>query len=236
MQGGYKKNMRLIVVTNNEHKFCEFKNIFSHMNMDFVNNGSDFLYSLADFGIHIDVEENGTSYEENANIKSKAAYVELLKENIIKKGDYIISDDSGLSIDYFDGGPGIYSARFMGNISQDEKNKKILIDMKNVQGSKRNAHFTTVLSVIEIKSDEDMKIMPKCKIFKGRVDGYIANNLTGTQGFGYDPIFAIGDVMDIKNNNVKTYASIGQNEKNKISHRAKAINSLVLYLAKNHNI
>ena len=221
--------MRIIFATNNKHKLSEIVSIFG-------DDYKDKVFSLNDFDIHIDPEEKGKTFEENANIKSKAAYEVLREKNVLKVGDFIISDDTGLCIDYFDGAPGIYSARFMGDISQTEKNKKIIEEMKDLDFGKRNAYFITNLSVIEIRLDKDLIDMPAAKTFVGKVDGFIAKNLEGSDGFGYDPIFAVKEYSDLSKNIVKTYSSLGQKCKNSISHRAKAIEAFVDYLEKNHNI
>ena len=217
--------MRLIFATNNNHKLNEIKDILGFKY-------SEVVYSLADFNINIDPEENGHTFDENANIKSTAAFKALKENNLLMVGDYIISDDTGLLIDYLNGAPGLYSARFMGDISQKEKNTKIIDLMKDCEDAKRTAHFETHLSVIEIKIDNDIINMPTPMIFIGKMNGYIAKNLEGTDGFGYDPIFAVGNPCNIDKKITETYASIGQDRKNKISHRANALKMFVEYLEK----
>lgn len=220
--------MRLIFATNNKHKLSEIIEILGEKYKDFV-------FTMADFDIKIDPDENGKSFLENANIKSNALYQEMKNKNLLKNGDYIIADDTGLCIDYLNGEPGIYSARYMGaDVSQEEKNKKILDIMKEVPDVKRTAYFVTILSVIEVldvDKDECISIS-----FEGKVTGYMARSIEKTGGFGYDPIFAVGDPGDIKKGEVKTYSNLGMKEKNKISHRARAIHNFVLYLEKKHNI
>lgn len=220
--------MRIIFATNNKHKFSEIVEILGEKYKDFV-------FAMKDFDIKIDPNENGSTFLENANIKSNALYQEMKKNNLLIDGDFIIADDTGLCIDFLNGDPGIYSARYMGpNISQEEKNKKILDIMKDIPDDKRKAYFITILSIIEVlRVDRDDYRMLS---FEGRVDGYIARNIEKTVGFGYDPIFAVGEPTDIKNGVVKTYSNLGSKEKNKISHRARAIHSFVLYLEKRHNI
>lgn len=218
--------MRLIFATNNPHKLLEYKNILS-------DKYKDIIFSMDDLDIHIDPEENGNSFLENANIKSLALYNELKKHSKLMKDDYIIADDTGLCIDFFDGAPGIKSARFMGKeTNQAEKNDKIVFMMKDLNGKDRSAHFITTLSIIKIDNLISDIVSPM--IFEGRIDGFIAKAVDGHEGFGYDPIFAVGDPLDEKNG--ITYSAMGQNKKNKISHRAKAINSFVLYLEKCPNI
>ena len=221
--------MRLIFATNNKHKLSEIKSILPDIY-------KEYAFSLADFDIHVDPDENGSTYEENAIIKSSATYDILKEKQLLKLGDYIIADDTGLAIDCLNGEPGIHSARYLGNIPQIEKNKKIIDLMKNINDSDRTAHFITKLSVLEINIDKHLTDMPKSLIFDGRVDGYIARTLVGDAGFGYDPIFAVGNPSDIKKGFVNTYSKIGQDKKNLISHRAMAIKAFVNYLEKKTNI
>lgn len=217
--------MRLIFATNNNHKLNEIKAILPEKYRDLV-------FSLDDLKIKVDPNENGSSYEENANIKSFATYYALKKKGLLQVGDYIIADDTGLSIDCLNGEPGIYSARFLGDIPQIDKNKKIIDLMKDVSDNDRTAHFITKLSVLEICIDKYFTDMPEPMIFEGRVDGYIAKSLVGVDGFGYDPIFAVGNISDIVNGDVKTYSKLGQDKKNLISHRALAIKAFTNYLEK----
>lgn len=220
--------MRLIFATNNIHKMNEIKAILGHR-------FEKYVFSMSDLGIRIDPEESGQSFTDNATIKSNALYYELKSKNILEPGDLIISDDTGLCIDFFDGAPGIKSKRFMGaDTNQDEKNMRILELMKDVEDDKRTAYFITVLSVIDVGDYVDK--LPKHLIFEGRVDGYIAKTIEKTDGFGYDPVFAVGSPSDISKSKVKTYSNLGFDEKNRISHRANALKKLVQYLENNHNI
>ena len=220
--------MRLIFATNNKHKMSEITEILGEKYKDFV-------FKMSDLDIAIDPEENGKSFLENATIKSTALYKEMESKNLLKDDDYIISDDTGLCIDFLNGEPGIYSARYLGtDISQEEKNLKILDMMKDIEDSERTAYFITVLSVIHIIDAKKHSF--ESLSFEGKIDGYIAKSIEKTVGFGYDPIFAVGDTSDISKGSVKTYSNIGISEKNKISHRARALHNFVLYLAKKHNI
>ena len=220
--------MRLIFATNNKHKMSEIIEILGEKYKDFV-------FNMSDFDITIEPEENGNSFVENANIKSFALYNEMKNKCLLKKDDYIISDDTGLCIDYLNGEPGIFSARYLGkDISQEEKNQRILDMMEEVEDSKRTAYFITVLSVIHIFSNDEDKV--ETISFEGRIDGYIAKSIEKTDGFGYDPIFAVGNTADLISGKVKTYSNLGISEKNKISHRARALHNFVLFLAKKHNI
>ena len=218
--------MRLIFATNNNHKLDEIKCILG-------NKYKDYIFSIKDFNISIEPIEDGKSFLDNANIKSRALYDEMHSNNLLKQDDYIISDDTGLCIDYLDGAPGIYSARYLGkDVPQDEKNNKILEIMKDVAPVNRRAYFITVLSVIWVVGDNIIKELS----YDGKIYGYIARSIEKIGGFGYDPIFAVGDVSDLLNGTIKTYSNIGTIEKNKISHRARAIQKFVFFLEKNHNI
>ena len=218
--------MRLIFATNNNHKLDEIKCILG-------NKYKDYIFCMKDFNISIDPIEDGKSFLDNANIKSRALYDEMLSNNLLKQDDYIISDDTGLCIDYLDGAPGIYSARYLGkDVPQDEKNNKILETMKDVAPVNRRAYFIRVLSVIWVVGDNIIKELS----YDGKIYGDIARSIEKIGGFGYDPIFAVGDVSDLLNGTIKTYSNIGTIEKNKISHRARAIQKFVFFLEKNHNI
>ena len=220
--------MRLIFATNNKHKMSEIIEILGEKY-------KDFIFKMSDLNIEIEPEENGKSFEENASIKSNALYKEMLRNNLLKDDDYIISDDTGLCIDYLNGEPGIYSARYLGaNVTQEEKNLKILQIMKDVKDNERTAYFITVLSVIHIINAKNRIFEHLC--FVGKIDGYIAKSIEKTDGFGYDPIFAVGSTEDLCKGTVKTYSNMGISEKNKLSHRARALHNFVLYLEKKHNI
>lgn len=221
--------MRLIFSSNNNHKLEEMKAILG-------DKYATCLYSLDDFNIKIDPNETGMTFEENANIKSKAAYDALVNKGILKIYDFIFADDSGLCIDFFDGAPGIYSARFMGDISQTNKNKKIIELMKDVEYEDRKACFISKISVIPILIDKDIIDMPSQILFEGKVKGFITKEIKEGSGFGYDPIFAVDECSDISKGIIETYSTIGKSKKNSISHRAKAMASFVNYLEKSHNI
>ena len=131
----------------------------------------------------------------------------------------VISDDSGLEIDALNGEPGIYSARYAGeNATDEDRRNKVLNLMKNVEKEKRTARFTCAICYI----DED----GNKHIFKQSCEGTIATEPHGVNGFGYDPIFLVGE---------KSFAELSNNEKNKISHRGKAIDEFVKYLKQEEN-
>lgn len=168
------------------------------------------FYSLDDLNLQIDPDETGSSYEENALIKARecAKYVSLP----------IIADDSGLEISAFDNNPGIYSARYSKTfVSQKEANLQIV---KELEGeTNRQAKFVCVIVLYVSKN--------KCLVFRGETNGKIVEKLEGNNGFGYDPIFLEDDTN-------KTYAAMSKDEKNKVSHRAKASKKLKTYLLFNN--
>lgn len=186
--------MKLIIASNNEGKIKEYKEILEPFGYDVI--------SQKEAGIDIEIPETGTSYRENALLKAEGIY-KLTKTAVL-------SDDSGLSIDFLNGGPGLYSARFKSNLSQKEKNQYIIDEMKDTDN--RKAKFVCSICFI-FENGEKIEVQGIC-------NGKISRKIEGERGFGYDPIF-IPDGYD------KTFSDIGQEEKNKISHRAIAIKELI---------
>ena len=182
---------KIFIATGNAHKIEEFSDIFKTMNLDVE------LISPKDFNDNSEPVEDGNTYEENSYIKAKYWY---------DKYHYpTIADDSGVEIDFFDGKPGIYYARFLDGKSYSEKNDYITSEMKG--SANRGASFHCAVTYIE----NDV-----VKTYKGIVYGTIADKPMGTEGFGYDPIF-------ITNGYDKTNALMGQEFKNEHSHRAIAL-------------
>lgn len=190
---------KIVLATNNSHKTQELKNISKELNIEFLTKSE---IGQGDF----DVEETEETLEGNALLKAKG-----LKKLI---GDYIvISDDTGLFVDYLNGEPGVNSSRYSGEDHNDEKNKeKLLENLKDVSLENRNAHFKTVIAMVEDGKDDI--------IVEGVLKGKIAEEERGTEGFGYDPLF-IPEGYD------KTFSQMGIDEKNKISHRYRALNALI---------
>ncbi|SKA79771.1 XTP/dITP diphosphohydrolase [Clostridium sp. USBA 49] len=188
---------KLIIASNNEHKIKEIKAILSEFPIDII--------SLKEAGINIDIEEDGTTFIENAYKKAS----EIFK---IKKDCMVLSDDSGLSVDALGGAPGVYSARFAGEHGNDEKNnKKLLSLLKGKSFDERKAKF---ISAIVLIIDENTVIK-----VQGEVEGYIKEEPAGEKGFGYDPLFYFPKLN-------KTFAQMSEEEKNSVSHRAKALRKL----------
>ncbi len=162
------------------------------------------IVSMKEAGIDVDIDENGTTFEENALIKART----IMKMT----GDIVLADDSGLEIDYFDGAPGVYSARFLGeNTSYDVKNQYILDKMENVPEEKRTARFVCVMAAVFPDGTEVTR--------RGTIEGMIGYEIAGENGFGYDPIFFVPEYGCMS-------AQLEPDVKNEISHRGKALRAL----------
>ena len=184
----------IIIATKNEGKAKEFKTLFDRYGIKAV--------SLLDLPQDLpDIEETGSTFEENAALKSEGI------ANILNIP--VMADDSGLEIDALDGKPGIFSARYAGEPKDDKKNiQKVLEELKNVPEADRTARFVCVLS-ISIPGEQTI-------YKKGYCEGSIAIEEKGNHGFGYDPIF-------IPKGYSHTMAELTPEEKNKISHRKNAM-------------
>ena len=181
----------IILASNNKDKVKEVKEILK---------GYDII-SMKVAGIDVDIEENGTTFEENALIKARA----IMKLT----GQITMADDSGLEIDYLNKAPGVYSARFMGHdTSYDIKNKALIQKLEGVKGSDRSGRFVCAIAVCFPDGREIVK--------RGTMEGLIAEEIKGDNGFGYDPIVYLPEYG-------KTSGELAPEEKNKISHRGKAL-------------
>ena len=193
--------MRIVFATNNAHKLSEIRQILGD---------SVEVLSLADIGCHVDIPETADTLEGNA--LQKAQYV---------VDHYHIScfaDDTGLEVDALNGEPGIYSARYAGEGHDSEANMTKLLK-KLGENNNRKARFRTVIALLLVKGDEIEQ-----HLFEGIVNGTIIRERKGTAGFGYDPIFQPDGYE-------ATFAELGNDIKNKISHRAKAVEKLKAALA-----
>ena len=188
---------KLIVATKNKGKLEEFVQLLAHLPLEII--------SMADAGINGDIEENGTTFEENALIKARSVWKIT--------GDTVIADDSGLEVDFLNGAPGVYSARYAGEGATDEdKNRKLLDALAGVPMDKRAARFVCVIAVV----------FPDASSFtvKGTCEGYIATEPAGSNGFGYDPLLYVPEIG-------LTIAQMEADMKNSISHRGNAIRKMV---------
>ena len=185
---------KIVVASNNRHKISEIEAMLAK-----IYGGEIKALSLSDIGFTKEIEENGKTFEENAEIKARAAAA---------LGYTAIADDSGLGVDALDGKPGIYSARFAGEPCSDaENNKKLLALMADVPDEKRGAKFVCVLCCITSDGRE--------LFARGECPGTILHRAKGEGGFGYDPLFLY--------ENGKSFAELSPEEKNKVSHRARAM-------------
>ena len=191
--------MKVVIATSNKGKLKEFETLLAPLNWQF--------YSLKDLGIDSPIEDGATFYE-NALIKAKHAAT--------ISGYPAIADDSGLCVDSLNGAPGIKSARYAGENSSDaDNNLKLLKSLEN--RNQRNAAFVACLVFFDPNSNE------RPLSAEGRLEGEIALNSKGKDGFGYDPIFFIPGEN-------KTLAELGKDYKNENSHRAKATKILLKML------
>lgn len=193
---------KIILASNNKKKIRELKEILSDIPVE--------IRSLSDENIDIDVIEDGITFEENAKKKAREIY-ELLRSK--KEKDFIVlSDDSGLEVDYLNGEPGVYSARYAGEHGDDSKNnEKLLKNLNGVPKDERGAQFVCQLSMFDEYG--------RYYTVRGEVRGHILEELTGEGGFGYDPLF----FYDPFN---KTFGELTSEEKNEISHRGVALKQL----------
>lgn len=195
----------IILATNNKSKVKEISEMMSGSDITFV--------SLADAGINVEVEETGTTFEGNALLKAR----EICKLS----GKPTISDDSGLEIDALDGAPGIYSSRFMGeDTSYDIKNNALIEKLENVADPDRTARFRCCMALV----------LPDGREFvtEGAMEGIIAREPKGINGFGYDPILFIPEYN-------RTSAELSSEEKNNISHRGEALRKMIEVIKKELN-
>jgi len=187
---------KIIFATGNKDKMQEIREILDGL-------GAEIL-SMKEAGISLDIEENGTTFEENALIKAKA--VAGLANEIV------LADDSGLEIDYLDKQPGVYSARFMGeDTSYEVKNQELLKRLTGVPKAKRTARFVCAIAAVFPDGEAVVR--------RETVEGYIGERPEGENGFGYDPIFYVEEYGC-------STAALTRQQKNAISHRGKALRAI----------
>ena len=188
--------MQIIFATGNQGKLREIRAILAQDHAEVI--------SMKEAGFEGDIEENGTTFEENALIKART----IAKET----GTLTLADDSGLCIDALDGEPGIYSARYLGeDTPHSVKNPHILKRMENVPEEKRTARFVCACAAVLPDGRE--------YVVRQTMEGHIAHEAAGENGFGYDPIFYLPE-------RGCTNAELSPEEKNRISHRGKALRAM----------
>ena len=184
---------RIIIATSNEGKMKEFRRLLAHKNVE--------ILSMHEAGIDIDIDENGTTFEENAAKKAEA----IMRAT----GRATIADDSGLCVDYLDGAPGIYTARYAGENAGDGENlDKLLRALEGVPPQERTARFVCVIALAEPGKET--------RFFRGECRGRITQVKKGEGGFGYDPVFYTDQYA-------RTLAELEPYIKNAISHRSAAL-------------
>ena len=196
---------KIIIATNNKNKIKDFKEVFKNYE----------ILSLEDVGFTEEIVEDGNTFEENATIKANTL-LNFLKEKNISAN--IIADDSGLCVDALGGAPGIFSARYSGEHGNSQANRDKLLE--NLKNKNRRAHFVCCLVHIDIQG--------KKTVATGECYGSIAFKEEGNNGFGYDSLF-VSDELG------KTFGNATLQEKNEVSHRAKAVNLLLKKLNTNNH-
>ncbi len=191
---------KIIVATGNAGKMREFRMILEDLGLEII--------SMKEAGVDPDIVEDGTTFAENAEIKARAVWA--------LTGDIVLADDSGLVVDYLNGEPGIYSARYMGeDTSYKIKNQVIIDRVAAAPEEERTARFVCAIAAV----------LPDGSVLhtEGAVEGMIAHEPAGSNGFGYDPIFYLPEYG-------MTSAEIPLDRKNEISHRGKALEAMKLRL------
>ena len=193
---------KIIFATGNRGKMREVRKILANLKIE----GEETeILSMKEAGVDIEITEDGASFEENAVIKAKAV-------SEVVPGAIVLADDSGLQIDYLNGEPGIYSARYLGeDTSYHVKNANLLARLEGVAEGKRTARFVCAIAAA----------MPDGRVdtATGIIEGRIGYEEKGEGGFGYDPIFYVPEFG-------KTTAELSEDEKNAVSHRGKALRAI----------
>lgn len=193
IQKGERMKRKIIFATGNMDKMREIREILGGLDAD--------ILSMKEAGISLDIEENGTTFEENAVIKAKAVAGAV--------NEIVLADDSGLEIDYLNKEPGVYSARYMGeDTSYEFKNQALLKRLAGVPKKQRTARFVCAVAAVFPEGEVVVK--------RGTVEGYIGEKPEGENGFGYDPIFYMEEYGC-------STAALSREEKNAISHRGNAL-------------
>lgn len=194
---------QIIFATGNEGKMREIRAILGDMEFK--------ISSMKEAGLALEIEENGTTFEENARIKARAVADALAAQKKLQDC-VVMADDSGLEIDYLNGEPGVYSARYLGEKTPfSEKSADLLRRLKDVPQEERSARFVCAIAAV-FPNEETV-------ITRGVIEGRIGYELRGDNGFGYDPIFYLPEYD-------RTAAQLPDEEKNRISHRSRALTQI----------
>lgn len=192
----------LVIATHNNDKKTEMQYALKDLEVKILS-----LDSFPEIG---EIEESGSTLLENSFIKAKEVYR--------KTGIPTLADDTGLEVEFLNGAPGVYSARYAGkNVTYEDNVKKLLSELSGVEKKLRSAQFRTVISFFSAKKELWVD---------GRIEGFITEKPIGEKGFGYDSVFFVPD-RDL------TFAQMGREEKNKISHRGLALKKMVKLLKEN---
>ena len=191
---------KIVFATGNEGKMREVRLILQDLGFP--------VLSMKEAGVSLDIEENGTTFAENAMIKARAVWE--------KTGGIVLADDSGLVVDYLGGEPGVYSARYLGeDTSYEIKNQAIIDRLADAKEEERTARFVSAIAAVLPDGSE--------LVTEVTVEGLIAHEPAGNGGFGYDPIFYLPEYG-------VTSAEIPIEKKNEISHRGKALEAMKIKL------
>ena len=189
----------IVLASNNQHKIKEFKEIMKDYN----------IVTMAEVGFTDDIVEDGDTFLANSTIKSKTIAKYLKERNL---NYMVMADDSGLCVDALNGDPGVYSARYAGEHTQQANRDKLLANLKNVEDPNRTARFKCVITLL--KPDDTMLVG------EGKVEGKILKQETGDTSFGYDCLFYSNELK-------KCFGQATETEKNSVSHRGRAIADLL---------
>lgn len=193
---------KLVIATGNKGKLKEFQRLLEPLGVE--------ILSLADFPTIGEIEETGKTFAENALIKARTT--------ALKTGFLSLADDSGLEVDFLQGAPGVNSARFAGEPTDDKRNNQKLLDLlKNIPLPQRTGRFKCVIAIVQ-PNGEEFTVEGKC-------EGLILEEEKGGKGFGYDPLFYVPQYDN-------TFAQLDMDIKNEISHRGKATREAVQILEK----
>lgn len=186
---------QVIIATKNKGKVKDFQALFSPLGYEVV--------TMFDVAPDLEIEETGTTFEENAKIKAETLAKQLQA--------IVIADDSGLQVDALNGEPGVYSARYAGDHDDEANIQKVLVKLQGVPAEERTARFVCVIAVASPTMET--------KTFYGTCEGVILEEKVGTNGFGYDPIFFVPELG-------KSMAQLTPEQKGAISHRGNALRKL----------